>query len=136
MPDFVAILREALIWSVIPVSIGAGIVAIRLLGRPPRSMRPDVEMAFRAARWLSFVSVLFLSCAIAQLPTLSGRRTDWVAGVAFGAGGGLLLYCSMLAGYALMARPDVGRAALAGLVLGPILCLWLPLALAGVGSGS
>jgi hypothetical protein len=135
MSDLVLTVRQALVWSVVPISIGAGIVAIRLLGRPPRSQRPDVETAARAARWLSFVSVLFLSCGIAGLPSVSGRRPDWVAGVLFGAGGGLLLYCSMLAGYALMARPTVGRWALAGLVVGPFLCLWLPLVLAGVGSG-
>jgi uncharacterized membrane protein YedE/YeeE len=86
--------------------------------------RPDRSAAIWLAAGLALLAAVTVSIAVASLVVMfSGNAPNYAIGVPFGIGIGALIGISGILGYAILARPRIGRIALCGTLLGPALLI-------------
>src|SRR5262245_53778737 len=106
------------------VAVIGGIWAVVRIRRPDIRDRPDRSVAIRLVAALAVVAglgigVLAAFSALIFAPNQSSAVVGLISGVIGGACCGL----AGILGYALLARPRIGRIAIAGAILGPVLLI-------------
>jgi uncharacterized membrane protein YedE/YeeE len=86
--------------------------------------RPDRSAAIWLASGLALLAAVTVAIAVASIVVMfSGNAPNYAIGVPFGIGIGALVGIAGILGYAILARPRIGRIALCGTLLGPALLI-------------
>ena len=135
MFDILAALAGFLPWVPGAIAVVGGLVGLGLIASPPRSDRPDRGDAKGVAGLLA--ALVGIAGFFVLVPAIfDADATPFIIVTAIGAvlvGG--VGFLAGIGGYALLARPGIGRRALAGAVLGPVLFSAATLALRPIGAG-
>lgn len=110
-------------WAPTVVFVVGGAWAIVLMNRNPRNERPDRRAALALGGALALLAggvVLFFAAALWD--AMSGSVSRGIsAGLPIAIGLAAVVLLAGLSGYVLLARPNIGEAALIGVVVGPLL---------------
>jgi hypothetical protein len=133
--DFLATLAGLLPWLPGVIAVVAGLIGLGLIRKLPRSDRVDRGDAKALAGLMAPVAGIAGFIAFAPV-IFDADPTPFFIATAIGA---VLVafvgYLAGIAGYALLARPGIGRRAVVGALLGPLLFAGATLALRPIGKG-
>jgi hypothetical protein len=121
MADLVSAVKTGALWLAVILPVVGGALAVIALRTDRMRGRPDADSAIRAAIGLGLLPAALIVLVVA------GFGGGYGLGLAYGLGIGLVITMAAIAGYAALARPAVGRAALLGCVLGPLVLIGGPI---------
>jgi hypothetical protein len=124
MPNVLDTIRIGVLSLAVVLPIVGGLVGLRIL-----EGHPDRRRAIVAARGLALVVGIGGTLVIGQLAGMFGGGANYAIGLGWAVPIGILVFLSALGGYAALARPRVGAAALVGVLLGPIVLIGGPVGL-------
>lgn len=126
MADLLSAVATGASWLAVILPVVGGALAVLALRTDRMRGRRDVGSAVRLATALGL-----LPAALATM-MVAGFGGGYGLGLAWGLGIGVVVALGAIAGYAALARRAVGRAALLGCLLGPLVLIGGPLAVSGL----
>ena len=121
MADLLSAVATGALWLAVILPVVGGALAVVALRTDRMRGRRDVGSAIRLAIALGLLPAALTTMLVA------GFGGGYALGLTWGLGIGFLVALGALAGYAALARRAVGRAALVGCLLGPLVLIGGPL---------